>query len=127
MRTRIAKHRLNAFKRQQGLCHYCGLPMWLDRPEEVSAAIGARPRTVSGLRCTAEHLVARQDGGANTESNIVAACLTCNGRRHRVKKPLNPIDYRKRVQGRVAAGRWHPPALTCCQHPSAEPELNSDA
>jgi len=32
MPNSIAKHRLNAFKHQQGRCYYCGLPMWLSPP-----------------------------------------------------------------------------------------------
>ena len=33
----IAKHRLAAFKRQNGRCFYCGLPMWLKQPAEFTA------------------------------------------------------------------------------------------
>ncbi|MEZ5586276.1 MAG: HNH endonuclease [Sedimenticolaceae bacterium] len=104
----IVKHRQNAFNRQQGRCYYCGMPMWQRHPEEVAPLLGVKPRTVSGLQCTAEHLVARQDGGTNTKKNIAAACRTCNGRRHKATRPLSPPEYRQKVQGRVKAGKWHP-------------------
>ena len=83
MPSQFAKSRLNAFNRQHGRCYYCDLPMWLHHPDEVASKLGVRPQTVSGLQCTAEHLVARQEGGKDTKDNIAAACRTCNGRRHR--------------------------------------------
>ncbi|MCB5200028.1 HNH endonuclease [Loktanella sp. TSTF-M6] len=58
------------------------------------------------LRCTAEHLRPRSEGGRNTEDNIVAACLFCNSNRHRAKIALTPIVYRQHVQERMASGRW---------------------
>ena len=108
MPSKLAKLRLTAFERQQGHCYYCGLPMWLEHPQEVSTVVRVKPRTISGLRCTAEHLVARQDGGLKTESNIVAACQTCNSRRHRAGMPLSPSEYRRKVQTRLKKGKWHP-------------------
>ena len=63
----IAKNRLIAYQRQSGRCYYCDLPMWLGKLP------GKRHRPAS-LQCTAEHLVARQDGGDNSARNIVAAC-----------------------------------------------------
>lgn len=111
MPKRIVKHRQNAFNSQQGRCCYCGMPMWLHHPDEVAGILGVKPRTVSGLKCTAEHLVARQNGGKDTKTNIVAACRTCNGRRHRAAEPLSPPEYRQKVQGRLQAGKWHPEPL----------------
>jgi len=35
-----------------------------------------------GRNVTAEHLVARMDGGKDTRQNIVAACRRCNEMRH---------------------------------------------
>ncbi|WP_254782667.1 HNH endonuclease, partial [Lysobacter sp. yr284] len=32
-------------------------------------------------RCTAEHLIARHEGGRNRRENIAAACWLCNQRR----------------------------------------------
>jgi 5-methylcytosine-specific restriction endonuclease McrA len=37
-----------------------------------------------GRDCTAEHLVARMDGGRDTRDNIVAACRRCNAARHQL-------------------------------------------
>lgn len=62
------------------------------------------------LRSTAEHLVARCEGGRDERSNIVAACHWCNERRHlkRAKTAPSAEAYRQRVARRMAAGRWHP-------------------
>lgn len=107
----IPKHRLAAHTHQQGRCYYCDLPMWLESPEELAVRYSLKPSALSGLRCTAEHLTARQDGGGNTRENIVAACLTCNSRRHRSAKPLGPRKHRKKVRARLQVGKWHPQAL----------------
>lgn len=108
MHNAISKYRLDAFKRQQGRCHYCGLLMWLKHPKELVSRQKISGSTRSRLRCTAEHLVARQDGGTNSHANIVAACLHCNRTRHRMKSPPDPAKYRDRVRRRVRAGKWHP-------------------
>ena len=107
----IPKRRLAAHKHQQGRCYYCGLPMWLKDPQKFAKQYGLKPSTVAGLRCTAEHLVAQQEGGTNAANNIVAACLTCNARRHRKKVPLRPPQHRDRVRSRLLVGKWHPRAL----------------
>lgn len=86
---------------QGGRCWYCGLPMW--EAEQARARGEAPPRA---LRCTAEHLHPRGEGGADTADNIVAACLFCNNQRHRRKSPRSPEEHRRHVQQRMAAGRW---------------------
>ncbi|WP_424933253.1 HNH endonuclease [Amaricoccus macauensis] len=91
---------------QRGRCYYCGLAMW-----EPNAAAGPGKHRKAGpapnfLRCTAEHLHPRSEGGRNTVDNIVAACWFCNSRRHQRKRPLSPDAYRLHVQRRMAAGRW---------------------
>ena len=91
---------------QGGRCFYCGLPMWdeaLDPCLPVTCRAAGLPKI---LRCTAEHLHPRSEGGANTADNIVAACLFCNNSRHRRKRPLSPEAHRAHVQQRMAAGRW---------------------
>lgn len=91
---------------QEGRCYYCGLPMWdaaLDHPLPATGNAGRRPRA---LQCTAEHLLPRSEGGADTAENIVAACLFCNSARHQRKRPPTPEAYRVYVQRRMAAGRW---------------------
>jgi hypothetical protein len=55
---------------------------------------------------SAEHLVARRDGGGNGPENIVAAHELCNGRRHRCKTPLSPNAFEALVRGRLDKGRW---------------------
>ena len=91
--SKLQKIRDEAYNRQCGKCWYCG--------RQMSAA------TDSGAaRCTAEHLVARSEGGRNLAENVVAACWLCNTRRHRRKKPLDPEIYRKYIQTRLAEGKW---------------------
>ncbi|MCB1768257.1 MAG: HNH endonuclease [Candidatus Competibacteraceae bacterium] len=93
--------------------------MWLKNADELTAEYGVKASTVVGLQCTAEHLVARQDGGANAADNIVAACKTCNGRRHRKAVPLSPENHRRRVRARILGGKWHPQALVQLLHDRA--------
>nr|WP_297801524.1 HNH endonuclease [Arenimonas sp. GDDSR-1] len=80
--------------------------MWNESPKELER-YGLRPSTAKPLRCTAEHLVAQQDGGRDVEGNIAAACRLCNARRHKRRKPPTPEDYRIFVQKRIAKGRWY--------------------
>ena len=47
-----------AFYAQSGRCFYCGLPMWLTAPSEL----GLKASKARAFQCTAEHLVAQQDG-----------------------------------------------------------------
>lgn len=108
MPTTLYKSRLIAFKRQNGRCFYCEYPMWLESPEEITASNGIRIADAFRFKCTAEHLVARQDGGKDSRGNIVAACSFCNRTRHRAKSPQNPMIYRKRVIDRLRSGKWHP-------------------
>lgn len=108
MSNSISKHRLAAFKRQKGRCYYCGLPMWLKQPRELAARFRISEGALSRLRCTAEHLLARKDGGADSGDNIVAACLFCNKTRHRISSQPDPIRYREHVRHRLRAGKWHP-------------------
>ena len=108
MPNSIYKHRLAAFKRQNGCCYYCGFPMWLKQPTELAARVKISEGEASRLRCTAEHLLAQQDGGPNTGANIVAACQFCNWTRHRIPTQPEPTRYRKHVRQRLQAGKWHP-------------------
>lgn len=98
MASQLHQSRLHAFRQQQGKCFYCGLPMW--GPGD--------PPGPSQLRCTAEHLLARFEGGTHGRANIVAACAHCNMTRHLRKRPPEPLQYRRQVRRRVAAGRWFP-------------------
>ncbi|WP_345778729.1 HNH endonuclease signature motif containing protein [Xanthomonas nasturtii] len=102
--TRLQFLRTLAFHAQQGRCCYCEQPMWLACPTELELP----PRSARRRQCTAEHLVAQQDGGKDTRENIAAACWTCNQRRHRRKKLITPEAFRALVRRRVAAGKWWP-------------------
>ena len=111
MKTHTLRHlRHLACQRQHGRCFYCGLLMWERRPDEVMRRYGISARLASTLQCTAEHLVARCEGGADTRSNIVAACGLCNHRRHKGRSKSAPqwAPYKQRVDKRMAAGKWHP-------------------
>jgi hypothetical protein len=96
-----------AFNRQSGCCFYCKLPMWIEDPEAFARKYGMRKRRARLFQATAEHLIARCDGGTDVPANIVAACAYCNGRRHRPKVPLDPVAYGLRVCKQLAAGKWH--------------------
>lgn len=101
-----------AFHRQHGRCYYCDFPMWLtDRPG-FAAAHGLTLRQAARLQATAEHLVARQDGGKHG-ANVVAACLHCNQSRHRFRPCAapSPEQFRVRVRSRVEQRHWHPRGL----------------
>jgi hypothetical protein len=101
--------RLRAVESQQSLCFYCNLPMAASAAELQSFAREHRLSEPEArqLLATAEHLVARCDGGGNISSNIVAAHLICNMRRHRTPTPMPPDTYRNRVQIRCRQGKWH--------------------
>jgi len=108
MPNTLSKSRHAAFKRQGGLCYYCGFPIWLEQPTVFVEKYGISKKDSARFQCTAEHLVARQDGGADSRDNIVAACRFCNNGRHRISSPPTPAKFRQYVGRRVHAGKWHP-------------------
>ncbi|MDO9616218.1 MAG: HNH endonuclease [Pseudomonas sp.] len=81
--------------------------MWRGSIEQFARLHGITLGQARQFQCTAEHLLARQDGGGDGRSNIVAACLVCNQRRHKRKAPLSPEDYRELIQHRLSQVRWH--------------------
>lgn len=108
MSKSIHHFRSAAFVRQNGLCYYCNLPMWLSDPVSFSSRLAVTQTQARILQCTAEHLLPRSEGGQDCASNIVAACLYCNTRRHRRKKTVrSPQDHRKHVRNRMSIRRWH--------------------
>lgn len=115
--SKIKQLRKRAFNAQNGICCYCGNAMW----ETDEPAFRERNRLTEKqskmLQCTAEHLVARQDGGKDAVGNIAAACLYCNRHRHAAKVALPPDRYKERVGREMAAKRWHqiflPAAMAC--------------
>lgn len=102
---RLKTLRVHAFHAQAGRCFYCGLPMWLSSPDEL----GLKPRKARSFQCSAEHLVAQQDGGKDIPGNVVAAHIRCNQGRHKRPTPApSPEAFRTLVQKRLAMGRWWP-------------------
>lgn len=108
MASYLARHRLHAFSKQCGLCFYCEFPMWSGSPDELRGKYRLANASIADLQCTAEHLIPKSDGGANSRQNIVAAHLFCNQERHRTANVLSPEEYRREVQAKVARGQWLP-------------------
>lgn len=106
-KNRIARHREAAAERQGGRCCYCDVLMCRRDPERFAAQYGLKRAQVNLVICTAEHLVAQQDGGRHSIVNIAASCLHCNKTRHRRKQPPDPVKYRLEVARRVERGKWH--------------------
>jgi hypothetical protein len=104
----LIRSRLEAYKRQHGRCYYCGLPMWLGDPTAFAQERHITEKQALRLQCTAEHLIARQDGGKDSPGNIAAACKFCNHTRHKIAVPPPPPRYRKHVLARMRRGAWHP-------------------
>ena len=111
MSTKIQVLRQHAFVHQQGRCWYCGVKMWNRSPAELASV---PPSRASVLRCTAEHLLARCDGGRDVASNLVAACTYCNHTRHKRKQPPMPEVYRADIRRRLEQGKWHQPWVRAC-------------
>jgi 5-methylcytosine-specific restriction endonuclease McrA len=76
-------------------------------PDAFASAHGVTRRVASTLLCTAEHCVPRSTGGRDTATNIVAACVTCNLRRHRRNSVPDTSAFREFVARRIRARRWH--------------------
>lgn len=104
--TRLAGRRHEAAVAQAHHCFYCGLPMWDSDPKGFATRYRLTTAQMALLQCTAEHVVARCDGGRDTRDNIVAAHAFCNRLRHSRHQPLTSEDYRELVRGRVRRGRW---------------------
>ena len=104
---RLKKYRRQAFKKQKGRCFYCRKPMWLGGAEEFAKSHNISLKQAKRFQCTAEHLIARQDGGTDDSENIVAACYFCNSTRHKSPRPLSPIEFGKKVLSRLRCQKWH--------------------
>ena len=103
----LKKLRQQAFLAQSKLCYYCNLPMWEENKNAFRKKHSLTEKMANHFKCTAEHLTARCDGGSDTKTNIVAACITCNKRRHQRKTPLSPAPYKKHVVQRISRKKWH--------------------
>ncbi|MBL4903903.1 MAG: HNH endonuclease [Desulfocapsa sp.] len=111
MPSKFSNKRHVAFKKQSGLCYYCGSPMWESKPKEFANKHKITRKYAARFQCTAEHLLARCDGGKDQKSNIAAACLFCNSTRHQRKSPPAPLKYKTHIQKRLKKGKWHPKKL----------------
>ncbi|TJZ76314.1 HNH endonuclease [Chitiniphilus eburneus] len=116
MPTAIQRHRHQAFQTQSQRCFYCGAPMWETDPSKFAAHFRLSIAEAGHFRCTAEHLVARKDGGKNIGANISAACLFCNRTRHRAANALPSEQFQKKVRQRLKQGKWHPPHILLALH-----------
>lgn len=111
--------RKSAFTQQNGKCCYCGFHMWQDSAESFAKLHGITVKQARHFQCTAEHLLARQDGGRDVRENIAAACIRCNQLRHKRKYPMAPEQYQQHVISRVHKGGWHPlPKSAMCRKSS---------
>lgn len=88
--------------------YLCGRATARPSRSAFSKRLGISRRVRQTLRCTAEHLIARQDGGRNTQDNVLAACTECNHGRHdgRSDNAPSPGEYLKEVQKDIR-GRRH--------------------
>ena len=118
MSTTLKKSRLKAFNLQQSRCIYCELPMWLDHPDAFTKKYKITIKGAALFKCTAEHLIAKRYGGKDDASNIVAACHFCNQKRHKCKKPKDPISYKHYVSTRLGKGKWNSVFITRSHIPS---------
>lgn len=107
--SQLTHSRSAAYIAQGGYCCYCCLPMLEPCQQEVIAAhLGLSPKIARAIECTAEHLQAKGEGGADDLANIVAAHRVCNERRHRQPRHvLEPEAMFDSVVRQVAAGGWH--------------------
>lgn len=107
------KYRNKSYHQQNGLCIYCEKPMWLKDSHAFAKQQSISLKQAKKFQCTAEHLIARQDDGKDTADNIVAACHFCNQLRHKRRKVLDPIAFKKFVIKRVVKERWNCDIPSC--------------
>ncbi|AGH49033.1 HNH endonuclease [Sphingomonas sp. MM-1] len=103
----LAKIRDVKFWQQGSVCYYCQQPMWLRDFSVFAKTYGLTLSQARHFQATAEHLLARCDGGTDSSENIVAACLYCNRHRHAAQVALSPALYKKKVGFRLRSGKWH--------------------
>jgi 5-methylcytosine-specific restriction endonuclease McrA len=106
--NRLQSLRARAFAHQNERCYYCDLPIWEDDPHAFASRYGITIRQARAFQCTAEHLVARCDGGKTVSSNVVAACRHCNVTRHKRKRVLEPERWRIAQSRRALRRRPQP-------------------
>lgn len=107
MPPRLLKYRHEAFLTQAERCYYCGFLMWESDPEGFAKTHKISLSQAQRFKCTAEHLEARQDGGTDAKSNVVAACLHCNQTRHRIRPAPSPAALKKQIAKQLQNNGWH--------------------
>lgn len=112
MPSKYSKLRTSAAKKQQHRCYYCNAPMWSKDSSSFVQKHRLTKNQANRFQCTAEHLDARCDGGQDIQSNIVAACRSCNQGRHQRKEDMTPAEYLSLVAQRIKKGKWHPNGLS---------------
>jgi len=81
--------------------------MWLQDIKGFCRRHNIAPDQALKLKCTAEHLIARKDGGPDTDENIVAACDFCNQARHLSEDAKSADEFLIFAREELAANRWH--------------------
>lgn len=109
MSKQLVKLRQRAAANQNNRCYYCNAAMCID-----VAIIGdfAKSHNISVNQarqfiCTAEHLIAKQDGGKDIKENIVAACRYCNHTRHKRKTCSNAELFKSYVCKQIRKQKWN--------------------
>ena len=110
MTKRYKSARKAAYDAQSGRCFYCSFLMWLDSPAAFAATHALTLPQAKHFQCTAEHVVAKVDGGSDARSNLVAACHFCNKNRHKHRPNAAPSadEFKQTVMRRVDRKRWGP-------------------
>ena len=80
--------------------------MWTESIADFQNEHSVSAQKARWFQCTAEHLKTASEGGAISETNIVAACRFCNESRHRVKSALPPNAYKEEVARFLQQGKW---------------------
>lgn len=110
--SKLEKLRHRAFVKQLGCCYYCGVPMIKGSSfSTFCQKYSLTEHEAQMLQCTAEHLVARCDGGTDNDENVVAACLRCNSSRHQLANGRPPQEHMLLVRACMRANSWHSPRL----------------
>jgi hypothetical protein len=106
MTARKVRHRRSAALSQANRCYYCLFPMCEAGGSPLRNRHRLSRQESALLRCTAEHLKARSEGGTDAAKNIVAAHLYCNQARHQTTRALPPEQYKDWVRDQVRRGHW---------------------
>jgi hypothetical protein len=108
MNMTYIRRRARACQRQAGRCFYCQCLMWYGIDlDSFCAKHDLAAEQAMQLRLTAEHVIARCDNGSDDASNIVAACLYCNMKRHASKQAKTSRNYARYVRAQIRLNQWH--------------------